>query len=119
MSDKARRTLEKKEVKSLKKLNSCRKTKCAQLYRRKLRESKKFDIEQDKICSKIKSNTKYYDCTDKFYESSSYKQLFDEYAECGRTKCKKEKLHHKKTMDNTINFYATHNINPMDNVPNN
>ena len=88
----------------MKKLNSCRKTKCAQLYRRKLRESKKFDIEH---------------CTDKFYESSSYKQLFDEYAECGRTKCKKEKLHHKKTMDNTINFYATHNITPMDNVPNN
>jgi hypothetical protein len=110
--------LTKKENQSLKKLNKCKKTKCVSLYNKYQRQSKKFDIEQDKICSKIKSKTKYYDCSDKFYETSSYKQLFNEYVECGKRKCKKEKLHHKKTMDNTINFYVTHNINPTDNVPN-
>ena len=113
MSDKARVLLDKKENVSLKKLNSCKKTKCAKLYRRKLRASKKFDKEQEISCSKIRSDKKYYNCTEKFYDSSSYKNIFDEYAECVRTKCKKEKLKHIQTFNNIVKYDMEHNINPL------
>jgi hypothetical protein len=110
MVDKTRKKLEKKEIKSLKKVNSCKKSKCAKLYKIKQRESKKFEKEQDIKCGKIKSNTKYYDCTSKFYEESSYKNIADEYVECGKIKCKKEKENHKKTLNNVIKYNTKHSL---------
>jgi hypothetical protein len=86
--DKNIKNLEKKEEKILKQLNKCKKTKCSKIYKIKEKEEKKFNKEQDKQCPKTLTNDEFYKCSEKFYNNSEYKKIFDDSVKCGETKCK-------------------------------
>jgi hypothetical protein len=94
--------LKEKERNLQKKLEKCKQTKCANLYKKRIESEKIFELEQKKACSEKLSDMKYYDCTDKFYEGSTYKKIFDEFTECYNNKCKKEKKAHIKSRNNLI-----------------
>jgi hypothetical protein len=81
----------------LKKLNKCKTRKCSKQNKKRLAEQKRYLKEEKKQCSKIEDNSEYYDCTDKLYEKSKYKKLFDKWVKCGKTKCSKEleRLNHE------------------------
>ena len=89
------KNLEKKEEKILKQLNKCKNTKCFKKFKLKEKENKIFEKEQVKQCPKTLTNDEFYKCSEKFYNDSDYKKIFDEYVKCGDTKCKiyKKKLH--------------------------
>ena len=92
--DKNIKNLEKKEEKILKQLNKCKKTKCSKIYKIKEKEEKIFNKDQDKQCPKTLTDDEFYKCSEKFYNNSKYKKIFDENVKCGETKCKiyKKKL---------------------------
>ncbi len=79
----------KKENPYLLKINKCKTRKCLTHNKKRLKEHKKFIKDQDKQCQQ-KSNEEYYHCTDKFYENSEYKKLFDKWVKCGKKMCGKE-----------------------------
>jgi hypothetical protein len=79
----------KKEKPYLLKINKCKTRKCLTHNKNRLKEYKKFIKEQDKQCPQ-KSNEEFYNCTDKFYENSEYKKLFDKWVKCGKKMCGKE-----------------------------
>jgi len=87
--------LEKKENELLKQRQKCRETKCSKEFKLKEKKNKIFEKEQDKQCPKKLSNDEFYKCSDKFYNASEYKTIYDDYAQCGENKCKsyKKKLH--------------------------
>ena len=72
----------------LKKYNKCKTLKCSS--KKKLAEQKRYLKEEKKQCSKIVDNSEYYKCTEKLYEKSKYKKLFEKWVKCGKTKCSKE-----------------------------
>jgi hypothetical protein len=74
----------------LKKLNKCKTQKCVKTKTKKMAEQKRYLKEEKKQCSKIVDNSEYYNCTDKLYQKSKYKKLFDKWVKCGKTKCSKE-----------------------------
>ena len=80
--------LEKQEDKLLNQSTKCKQNKCSKIYKIKERENKIFEKEQDKQCPKTLSNDEFYKCSDKFYNDSGYKKIYDKYAKCGETKCK-------------------------------
>ncbi len=69
-------------------MQKCRETKCSKFYKIKEKENKIFEKEQVKQCPKTLSNDEFYKCSDKFYNDSVYKKIYDKYAKCGETKCK-------------------------------
>jgi hypothetical protein len=73
----------------LKKIDKCKTRKCLTHNKKRLKEYKKFIKEQDKQCPQ-KSNDEFYNCTNKFYENSEYKKLFDKWVKCGKKMCGKE-----------------------------
>jgi hypothetical protein len=79
----------KKEKPYLLKINKCKTRKCLTHNKKRLLEYKTYIKEQDKQCPQ-KSNEEFYNCTDKFYEKSEYKKLFDKWVKCGKEKCSKE-----------------------------
>jgi hypothetical protein len=81
----------------LKKLNKCKTRKCSKQNKKRLAEQKRYLKEEKKQCYKIEDNSEYYNCTDKLYEKSKYKKLFDKWVKCGKTKCSKEleRLNHE------------------------
>ena len=81
------RKLEKDEDKLLKQLNKCNKTKYSKKNKLKEKENKIFEKEQDKQCLKTLTNEEFYKCSEKFYNNSEYKKIFDEYVKCGENKC--------------------------------
>ncbi len=108
------KNLEKKEDKLQKQLNKCKKTKCSKLYKIKEKEQLIFEKEQDKQCPKTLTNDEFYKCSEKFYNDSEYKKIFDEYVKCGETKCKiyKKKLH---TLRDKLLVYDMAKIAKMEN----
>ena len=82
------KNLEKREDKLIKQRQKCRETKCSKFYKIKEKENKIFEKEQDKQCPKKLSHDEFYKCSDKFYNDSGYKKIYDKYAKCGETKCK-------------------------------
>jgi hypothetical protein len=81
---------DKKRKPLLKKLNKCKTQKCSKQNKKRLAEQKRYLKEEKIQCSKIVDNSEYYVCTDKLYEKSKYKKMFDEWVKCGKTKCSKE-----------------------------
>ena len=88
----------KEEVRLIEKLNRCKTRKCAKLHKEREKEGKIFRKEQDIACPQ-KSDDKFYDCSVGFYERSNYKKVFDQFVECGKKKCSKEKKTLKKLRD--------------------
>ena len=84
------KALEKLEEKQLNKLNKCKQTKCAALYKQKTQENKKFVKEQAKVCNQ-KDSDAYYNCTTKFYNNSKLQKISNEFVDCGNKKCIKDK----------------------------
>ncbi len=78
-----------KEKPYLKKIDKCKTRKCLTHNKKRLKEHKKFIKEQNKQCPQ-KSNEEFYNCTNKFYENSEYKKLFDKWVKCGKKMCGKE-----------------------------
>ena len=78
-----------KEKPYLKKIDKCKTRKCLTHNKKRLIEHEKFIKEQDKQCPQ-KSNEEFYNCSDKFYENSEYKKLFDKWVKCGKEMCAKE-----------------------------
>ena len=97
-------SIDKKEVRLLKKVTQCRNRKCRKLNKIREKEHKIFKKEQDKKCHQ-KSDKAFYNCTDVFYENSKYKTLFDNFIECGNQKCSKEKQTLKKYRDKNFEKY--------------
>jgi hypothetical protein len=108
------KNLENKEEKMLKQLNKCKKTKCSKQFTIKEKENKIFVKQQDKQCPKNLTNDEFYKCSEKFYNDSEYKKLFDDYVKCGDTKCKiyKNKLH---TLRDKLLVYDMARISKMEN----
>ena len=78
-----------KEKPYLKKIDKCKTRRCLTHNKKRLIEHEKFIKEQDKQCPQ-KSNEEFYNCSDKFYENSEYKKLFDKWVKCGKEMCTKE-----------------------------
>lgn len=73
----------------LQKIEKCKTRKCSTYNKKRLSEYEKFIKEQDKQCPQ-KSNEEFYNCSDKFYENSEYKILYDKWVKCGKKMCAKE-----------------------------
>jgi hypothetical protein len=97
-------SVDKKEVRILKKITQCKNKKCSKLNKIRAKEEKIFEKEQDKKCQQ-KSAKAFYDCSDVFYENSKYKTLFNNFIKCGNEKCSKEMKTHKKYRDKNFEKY--------------
>ena len=65
---------DKKRKPLLKKLNKCKTQKCSKQNKKRLAEQKRYLKEEVIHCSKIVDDYEYYDCTDKLYKKSKYKE---------------------------------------------
>ena len=109
------KNLEKKEEKIEKQLYKCKETKCSKNIKEK--EENIFVKEQDKQCPKTLTDVKFYKCSEKLYNDSKYKKIFDEYVKCGETKCKiyKKKLY---TLRDKLLVYQMAKFDKMKNKEN-
>ena len=107
-NNKTRKNLYKKEDTLFNKLESCKKTKCGSLQKDKIKSGKVFEKEQNKQCSNILSDMKYYNCTakfyDKFYDKSDYKNKFKNFYNCIDTKCKNENKRKLRITNQIISY---------------
>ena len=100
----ARKTISQKSKKhkqAEKRLKTCKKTKCADLYKKYNAASKEHNKDIKKSCNSIKNDMKYYKCTSKIYDNdkSGIKTLQNELQNCSNEKCKKEQAASIKALD--------------------
>ena len=106
----SKKTLDKQEKQLYKKWLSCKKTKCALINKKKAKANKIFEKEQARVCSSIKNDMKYYNCTSKFLDkSTAYQNIVNEEKNCGDAKCSKEHQEYKNTFN--ARFNARFNTN--------
>jgi hypothetical protein len=100
----SKKTLDKQEKQLYKKWLSCKKTKCASITNKKKYVKNKLEKQQDTVCSGIKNNMKYYNCTSKLWDKSTdYQNIIKEEQKCNDEKCSKEHQEYKKAFNVLLN----------------
>ena len=85
----------------LKKVKLCQTQKCSKLNKRRMKEHKMY-MKSQKNMQCPKSAYDRFNCINAFYENSNYKKANDDFTNCSKEKCEKDRAPVDKLFNNFL-----------------